>query len=172
MKLTPKTLFLIIIAAAILIPLLVFGWNELQKQPIDIVMYGAEIKVDGTVIQETQFRLKGYLTEHSSANELTPYEYYLEPITFKDIPQLKLQMESYDSELILFLTGNIHAPNYYGFWHTYSPLQDAPERVELYWCNQFCCCVIKTEGRYFVGSIRQEDTVQDVLARFSELELN
>lgn len=171
MKLTPKSVFIIIIAAAILVPLLIYGWNELQKQPIDLVMYGSEIKADGTVIQETEFRLKGYLKEYHSASGLTPYEYYLEPITFQGIPALELDMDSYDSELILSLSGNIHAPYYHGSWFTYSSTQNASVGVELYWCNQFCHCVIKTERRYFIGSIRPDDTIEYILEQFRGLEL-
>lgn len=171
MKLTPKTVFIILITAAILIPLLFFGWNELQKQPFDVVMYGAEIKADGTVIRETEFRLEGYLKDYQSESGIRTYEFYMKPITFKGIPSLNLQMDSYDSDLILWQNVSAHAPNYRTYWLTYSKIQNAPVGVELYWCSQLCCCVIKTEERYFVGSVKQEFDVQSILSTFPELEL-
>lgn len=170
MKLTPKTIFLIIIAAAVVVPLLVFGWNELQKQPFDIVMYGAEIKADGTVIQETEFRLKGYLKPYNGAgSSLTPYQIYLYPVTFPNTQELK--QELHETETFLMMSGNIHAPWYTANLHTTDPITTGIGTFELNLCNQFCCCVIKTEGRYFVGSTRQSDTIQDILEQFQGLEL-
>lgn len=170
-NLTPKHVLLFLITAAIVIPLLIYGWNEIHKQPINMFMYGAEIKADGTVIRETEFRLEGYLKDYQSGREIRTYEFYLKPITFKGIPSLTLQMDSFDSDLILWQNVSAHVPNYCTFWLTYSQTQNAPVDVELYWCSQFCCCVIKTEGRYFVGSTAPEFDVQTILATFPELEM-
>ena len=50
----------------LVIILAVFIWNELQKEPLDLKMYGAEISADGTVIQETEFQLKGFIDKRFS----------------------------------------------------------------------------------------------------------
>ena len=84
-KLTPKQVFIIVIAAAVLIPLLVFGWNELQKEPLDLTMYGAEIDSQGNIIRETEFRLTGYLTNAEYGNIIPYPESFLialDPIVF------------------------------------------------------------------------------------------
>lgn len=168
MKLTPKAVFIIIIAAAVLVPLLVFGWNELQKEPFDMVMYGAEIDADGNVIQETEFRLKGYLKPYNGAsNTFIPYRIYLYPVTFPNTQELK--QELYETETFLMMSGNIHAPYYTANLFTTDPITTGIGTFDVNLCNQFCCCVIKTEGRYFIGSIRQSDTIQDILALFPEL---
>lgn len=166
-KLTPKHVFLILVTAAIVIPLLIYGWNEIQKQPFDIVMYGAEIKADGTVIQETEFHLTGYLKAyHGAASRLTPYRILLESVTFSDSRELLQKL--IQAETYLGLTGNIHAPYYTARWRTLDPDITGFGSFKLHFCNQFCCCLIQTEGRYFIGSIRQSDTIQDILALFPD----
>jgi len=58
-NITPKHVFLILVAAAILIPLLIFGWNELQTQPLDIAMNAVKITADGRVFDEGEICIRG-----------------------------------------------------------------------------------------------------------------
>lgn len=166
MKPKLKSVFFIIIAAAVLIPLLVFGWKELQKQPIDIVMRGAEIKADGTVVQETEFRLKGYLKKHHSQSGLIPFEFYLEPVTFTGLQGPNTDM--YGEESYLLLQGDVPAPTFYGSWYTYSAEQNAPVGVTIYLSHDLHCCIIESDGRYFVGSTDEQTDVQKILNMFPQ----
>ena len=110
-KITPLHIFITLIVAAILIPLLVFGWNELQKQPFDLTMHGAEIIADGRVIQETQFRLTGYLRQIPNTKQPIPsYYIYLESIGLPNPEDFPVSLIKKENPLLA--VGNIQVPYY------------------------------------------------------------
>lgn len=160
------------VCVILVIILAVFIWNELQKEPLDLKMYGAEISADGTVIQETEFSIKGYLKENSDAF-MNPYDIYFKPITFKGILGYSISMEHYQqSDIPVLLHGNADAPNYCAFVYVYSHAKDTFEPVKIYLCHEICCCIIQANDRYFVGSTEPSTSVQDILAHFPEIELS
>lgn len=67
------------------------------------------------------------------------------------------------------MSGNIHAPYYTANFFTLDAVTTGISSFELHFCNQFCHCVIKTKGRYFVGSVMQEDSVKYTLSIFPDL---
>lgn len=165
-KITPLQVFLTLIAAAVLIPLLIFGWNELQKQPMDLTMYGAEIKADGTVVEEIEFQLQGYIKEDHHYNWPDPvYLISLEPVTIPASRELHNRMLKVDYENSLAPIGDIHTPYYLSRWFTTG---QNIEPMEICFCRQLCCCLIKAEGRYFVGSTNQNRTIDEILALFPD----
>lgn len=163
--------FLGVIAAILIIVLAVFGWNISRKEPIDLNMYGAEIKADGTVLTETEFLLSGYLIDNSKDQPYQPWKFYLKPITFKNIPDYSVNMESFDTELTLFFHGDANNPNYAGPWICYSSRSDDFEKVSYYWSGDFSCCIIGYEGRWIVGSTDPAMSVSQILAKLPEVTL-
>ena len=165
-KITPLHTFITLIVAAILIPLLNFGWNELQKQPLDLTMHGAEIKADGTVIEEIQFQIKGYVKEDHHYNWPVPvYLISLEPVNIPASRELRHTMAKVDYENSLAPIGDIHTPYYCSRWFT---LGQNTGTMEICFCRQLCCCLIISEGRYFVGSSNQNRTTEEILALFPD----
>ena len=168
-KPSPKHIFLAIIALAILIPLLIFGWNELQKKPLDITMYGAEITRDGTVIQQTQFQLAGYLTD-AKTTQIIPYPssymIYLEPMTFEGTQPLDSVIHPCENPMLI--TGNIHHP-YYTVFLTGTKVNNGDFREwRMYLCNNLCHCIITAGGRIFVGSVKPDENIEQILDYFPE----
>ena len=165
-KITPLHVFVSLIAATVLIPLLLFGWNELQKQPLDLTMHGAEIKVDGTVIQETQLQLTGYLRQIANSKYPLPdYYIYFESIGLPNPEDFPVSLIMKENPLLS--VGNIHSPYYLSHLIAIDTSGDIAD-VDFYLCNQHCCCLLKVEGRCFVGSILKNMTVEEILALFPD----
>lgn len=171
MKLKPKHLLIGILCAAIVIVAVAFAWNELQKQPLDITFYGAEITADGTIIKETEFSITGYLKENK--DELRPYNIYHDPITFKDIPEVVISLENYQGEdLRLNKVGDMDDPNYAFISFSYDPIHNWIDFPTVYLCGDMCCCIIEVhDGRYFVGSVDPDYDVESILAQFPHVTL-
>ena len=164
-------LFLGIIAVILVVVLVFIGWNIGRREPIDLTMYGAEIKTDGTVLTETEFRLNGYLIDNSKNHPYQPWKFYLKPITFDNIPDHSVSMESFDTELTLFYNGDANDPNYAGPWIAYSSKSEDFESVDFYWSSDFSCCIIGFDGRWIVGSADPAMSVPQILERFPEVTL-
>ena len=162
-------IFCIILAAAVVL----FAWNEFQKQPLDLTFYGAEIKSDGTVIQETQFSIKGYLKEISNSL-LSAYKIYHEPITFTNISDVVISLESYQGDdLTVFYHGDADDPNYTFVSFSYNPTQNRIDFPSIYLCSNMCCCIIEVhDNRYFVGSTDPNYDIAKILSSMPEVELD
>jgi len=159
------------VCTALVIVLAVFVWNEMQKEPLDLKMYGAEIGADGLVIQETEFSIKGYLKVNKDSF-MQPYDIYFKPITFKGILGYSISMEHYQqSDIPVLLHGDADAPNYCAFVYVYDQAKDTFEPVKIYLCHEMCCCLIHADDRYFVGAETPAASVPDILAHFPEIEL-
>lgn len=164
-------LFLCIVTAILLIILVIFAWNFIQRKPFDLMMYGAEIKPDGTILTETSFLLNGYLIDDSNSGPLSPWIIHFKPILFENISDFSLDMESYDGELLLWLSGSADDPNYYTNLFCYSEKSNVFEIAQFYWSGDFSCCMIEFEGRWFVGSTDPEMEIQQILEVFPEVEI-
>ena len=152
------------------IVLAVFIWNELQKEALDLKMHGAEICADGTVIQETEFQLKGYIDKRFSGEGRSSVMYF-EPIQFRDVSDVQISIENHLPKNIPVHLINFEANNYHAFTSVYNTKTDGWDDLTLYLSADKCCCVILLEDRYFVGSIDPNKPVVDIIGHFLGLEL-
>ena len=159
------------VCAVLVIALAVYIWNELQKEPLDLKMYGAEINADGTVIQETEFHLNGYIDKRFSGSARSSVMYF-EPIQFRDISELFISIEDHLPKNIPVYLINFQANNYQAFTSVYNHRTDGWDDLTLYLSADKCCCVIQLEDRYFVGSIEPNKPVADILEHFLGLDLH
>ena len=152
------------------IVLAVFIWNELQKEALDLKMHGAEICADGTVIQETEFQLKGYIDKRFSREGRSSVMYF-EPIQFRDVSDVQISIEDHLPKNIPVHLINFEANNYHAFTSVYNTKTDGWDDFTLYLSADKCCCVILLEDRYFVGSTNPNKPVEEILGHFWGLDL-
>lgn len=168
MKTKRSVIFLTVIAVIFAFVLGMILWNANRRQPIDVTMYGAEIKTDGTVVTETEFRLNGYMIDNRQEEPLKPWLFYLDPITFSNISNYSVDMISCEDEPLLL---KLDDPYYHGHWGAYSDWSNQIEEVHLYWTDDFSCCILCFEGRWIVGSTDPAMSVSQILAKFPEVTL-
>ena len=158
------------VCVILVIILAVFIWNELQKEPLDLKIYGAEISADGTVIQETEFQLKGYIDKRFSGEGRSSVMYF-EPIQFRDVSDVLISIEDHLPKNIPVHLINFEANNYQAFTSVYNTKTDGWDDFTLYLSADKCCCVILLEDRYFVGSFNPNLPVEEILGHFWGLDL-
>ena len=155
-NITPKHVFLILVAAAILIPLLIFGWNELQTQPLDIAMNAVKITADGRVFDEGEICIRGAIKK-----ELFKSTRYL------DATELRILDKEFpvdnDNAYIIVLR---HGKNRFSFTGLlYDPETNASASIDIIFPEDRSWCIVELGGKnqefYFVGST---DTNPDYLA--------
>ena len=80
----------------------------------------------------------------------------------------QLNSKNHRFEDPIFITGNIHNP-YYTAYLTATDIHTGDFRDwTLYLCNNMCHCIIKAEGRIFIGSVKSGDDVLSILEYFPE----
>ena len=168
-----KQLFIAVICVVLVAAVTLFAWNEMQKQSLELTFYGAEISADGTVIQETQFQIKGYLREISNS-KLSAYNIYHEPITFKNIPDLIISLEFYQGDdLTVYYIGNANDPNYVFTTFSFNPDYNHFEFPSVYLSSDMRDCIIKVnDTRFIVGSIDPNYRIEKIISSIPEVEID